>query len=160
MIAGSRACLLTPRLTHPTITSQTTLHLAEVLDQGLPAPAKAGVGSAINNAIRQVGSALGVAVLGSVLSARYASSSTPALKGLPAPAVAAARRSVGAATQVAARLGPSGTPLLVASRSAFVAGMGSALLVGLGFVLAGALVALLFLPAHPTIVPRPQTNPA
>jgi EmrB/QacA subfamily drug resistance transporter len=126
----------------------------------LPA-AKAGVGSAINNTIRQVGSALGVAVLGSVLSARYASSITPVLHGLPAPTAAAARRSVGAATQVAARLGPSGTALLAASRSAFVAGMGTALLVGLGFVLAGALVALLFLPSRPpSVVSQPQPEPA
>jgi hypothetical protein len=121
-------------------------------------PAKAGVGSAINTTIRQVGSALGVAVLGSVLSAQYASSITPALKGLPAPAAAAARRSVGAATQVAARLGPSGTPLLAASRSAFLAGMGNALLVGLVFVLAGVLVALLFLPSHPRVVSEPRTE--
>ncbi len=45
---------------------------------------KAGVGSAVSNTIRQVGGALGVAVLGSVLSAVYRSDIGDALTGLPA----------------------------------------------------------------------------
>jgi EmrB/QacA subfamily drug resistance transporter len=121
-------------------------------------PGKFGVGSAMNDTTRMVGGALGVAVIGSVLNAAYASSIGPALAGLPA-AAAAASNSVGAATQVAAQLGAAGGPLVAAAQAAFIDGLGTAVLVAIGFTLAGALVALLFLPARPapaTAQPQPE----
>ena len=45
---------------------------------------KAGAGSAVNNSVRQVGGALGVAILGSLLNSLYSSRVTPALSGLSA----------------------------------------------------------------------------
>ena len=111
--------------------------------------AKTGVGSAMNDTTRLVGGALGVAVFGTAMSSAYASRIAPALSGLPAPAAAAARDSVGAATLVAGRLGSEGTALLAAARSASAGAMDAAVLVGLAGVLAGALVALLFLPSRP-----------
>jgi EmrB/QacA subfamily drug resistance transporter len=129
-------------------------------------PAKFGVGSAMNDTTRMVGGALGVAVIGSVLNAAYASSIGPALAGLPAAAAAAASNSVGAATQVAAHLGAAGGPLVAAAHAAFIDGLGTAVWVSIGFTLAGALVALLFLPARSapaTAQPQPQavqTGPA
>jgi EmrB/QacA subfamily drug resistance transporter len=45
---------------------------------------KAGAGAAVNNSVRQVGGALGVAILGSVLSAAYQAHLGGALDGLPA----------------------------------------------------------------------------
>ncbi|MGW5673324.1 MFS transporter, partial [Micromonospora sp. NPDC003776] len=68
---------------------------------------KAGVGSAVSNTVRQVAGALGVAVLGSVLSAVYRDEVTPALAGLPTPAHDAARESISGAYAVAERLGPA-----------------------------------------------------
>jgi EmrB/QacA subfamily drug resistance transporter len=108
----------------------------------------------------------GVAVIGSVLNAAYASSVGPALAGLPAAAAAAASNSVGAATQLAAHLGAAGGPLVAAAHAAFLDALGTAVGVSIGFTLAGALVALLFLPAQPaqpTAPPQPkaaQTGPA
>ncbi|HYT81778.1 MAG TPA: hypothetical protein VEQ37_21490 [Actinomycetota bacterium] len=64
------------------------------------------------------------------------------------------------AVQVAARAGRSGRPLLIAARSAFIDGMGTALLVGLAFVIAGALVALLFLPSRPDLEAESKAEPA
>ena len=78
---------------------------------------RAGVGSAVNNTIRQVGGALGVAVLGSVLSSVYRGDMKPTLAGLPAQVPDAARQaaseSVAGAHGAAARLGAAGqgTPL-------------------------------------------------
>ena len=46
--------------------------------------AKAGIGSAMNDVVREVGGTLGVAVLGSVLSTSYASGMDDATAGLPA----------------------------------------------------------------------------
>jgi EmrB/QacA subfamily drug resistance transporter len=111
--------------------------------------AKAGVGSAMNDTTRLVGGALGVAVFGTVMSSAYASRIAPALSGLPAPGAAAARDSVGAATIIAARLGPAGSALAAAARSASASAMGTAVAAGIGVVILGALVALLFLPSRP-----------
>src|SRR5688500_4472787 len=61
-------------------------------------PAKAGVGSAVNDASREIGGALGVAVLGSVMSSIYTGN-------MPSQAPAAARESIGGAMAVAGQVG-------------------------------------------------------
>ena len=111
--------------------------------------AKAGVGSAMNDTTRQVGGALGVAVLGSILASSYGAAIQPALRGAPPPLAQAASDSIGAATTIAARLGPHGQGLLDAARSAFLQGMGDAVQVGAGVAALAALLVLLFLPARP-----------
>ena len=59
-----------------------------------------------------------------------------------------ARDSIGSAVEVAARIGgPEGDALLLAARSGFIAAMHSAVLVGTGVALLGALVAVMVLPA-------------
>jgi Na+/melibiose symporter-like transporter len=109
----------------------------------------AGVGSAVNDATRQVGGALGVAILGSLLSTGYTSSMEGVTANLPAPAASAANDSVGAAVGIAARLGgPEGAALASAARAAFIDGMSTSLLVAAGFALTGAIFAAVFLPAH------------
>jgi EmrB/QacA subfamily drug resistance transporter len=111
--------------------------------------AKAGVGSAMNDTTRQVGGALGVAVLGSVLASSYASSMASAIGHLPASAAAAAGDSIGGAVAVASQIGgPSGDVLLQSARSAFANGMGDALIVAALVAFAGSLVSLFFLPAR------------
>ena len=110
--------------------------------------AKAGVGSAMNDTTRQVGGALGVAVLGSVLSSSYRDAIAPALAGLPGQAAAAAHDSVGAALGVAGRLGAAGGTLAQAARGAFVDAMGDVALVAAAAALLGALVTLMLLPAR------------
>ncbi|MEW6475325.1 MAG: MFS transporter [Actinomycetota bacterium] len=111
--------------------------------------AKAGVGSAMNDTTRMVGGALGVAVIGSVLSSSYATAVRPALGGLPEPAATAAGDSIGAAVHAAATAGPAAANLLATARSAFVAAMGDALLIGAAVAALGAVLALCFLPARP-----------
>ncbi|MCI0688803.1 MAG: MFS transporter [Sporichthyaceae bacterium] len=69
-------------------------------------PQRAGVGSAVNNTVRQVSGALGVAILGSVLSVQYRDEITPHLAGLPDAAREAAGESIGATVGVAAQAGP------------------------------------------------------
>lgn len=111
--------------------------------------AKAGVGSAMNDTTRMVGGALGVAVIGSVLSSSYGEAITPAVSNLPPPAASAASDSVGGALSVAGRIGPQASELVLAARSAFVESMGDAVLVAAGVAMLGAMVALFFLPARP-----------
>ena len=69
-------------------------------------PQRAGVGSAVNNTVRQVSGALGVAILGSVLSVQYRDEITPHLTGLPDAAREAAGESIGATVGAAAQAGP------------------------------------------------------
>ena len=111
--------------------------------------AKAGVGSAMNDTTRQVGGALGVAVLGSVLASTYSAAMTPLVTALPPPAAELALDSVGGAARVAAEIGEAGAALVRSAASAFVDGMGNAALVAAGVALAGAMVAAVFLPARP-----------
>jgi len=108
----------------------------------------ASIGSAMNDTTRMVGGALGVAVLGSVLSHGYRDGVEGALTGLPPEAAAAADSSVGGAVSVADRMGPAGDALRSAADAAFVTGMADAALVAAAVVMAGAVTAALWLPAR------------
>ena len=113
--------------------------------------AKAGVGSAVNDTTRQVGGALGVAILGSLLASTYGSSLGD---GVPA----AARASVGAALDLAAGLGgEQGSALASAARSAYVDGMSVGVLVAAGAALLGSVIALAFLPSRAREEAEPET---
>ncbi|MCC6434943.1 MAG: MFS transporter [Acidimicrobiales bacterium] len=67
-------------------------------------PHKAGVGSAVNDTTRELGGAVGIAVIGSVVTAAYRSKVADALDQLPPEAADQARRNVGRAVQVADQL--------------------------------------------------------
>lgn len=110
--------------------------------------AKAGVGSAMNDTTRQVGGALGVAVLGSVLASSYGSAIEPALRGVPPQVAEAAGDSIGVAATIAGQLGPQGQGLIEAARSAFIKGMGDAVLVGAAVAALATVLVFLFLPAR------------
>jgi EmrB/QacA subfamily drug resistance transporter len=108
-----------------------------------------GVGAAINGTFLQVGGALGVAVIGSLLTTRYTDdiTSTLAPYHVPAAALDAIKGSLGGALEVAGRVGGTlGAELAAAARQAFVSGMDLGLLTGAFVVLGGCLVALLVLP--------------
>ncbi len=110
---------------------------------------RSGSGSALISAMRQVGATIGVAVLGTVLGSVYRSHLD--VPGLPAAAAAAAKSGVVAGIAVAHQLGS--TALLDATRHAFVQGMDTMLWVCSGIALAGAILALLFLPRRADGVP-------
>lgn len=113
--------------------------------------AKAGVGSAMNDTTREVGGALGVAVLGSVFSSAYATEIGPALTQLPANLAEAAGDSVGAATIIAGQIGgPAGQALAAASKIAFVDSLSTTLLIAAAVAAVGAVVTLLLLPSRGT----------
>ncbi len=110
---------------------------------------QAGVGSAVNDTSREVGGALGVAIVGSMLSSLYESNLNSRLPAaVPTQVRDAADQSVGAALQVSAQLGRVGAPLADAARESFVYAMSRASLVTAAVALVGALLAWRFLPAH------------
>ncbi len=111
-------------------------------------PERAGVGSAVNDTVQQVGQALSVAVLGSVLTAAFSA-------GMPDGITGPARRSVGAALSIAAATHDAG--LAQAAREAFVHAMSTTSLVGVVGGLAAAVVAFTVLRPtdHPTVAATP-----
>jgi EmrB/QacA subfamily drug resistance transporter len=118
----------------------TTAPATESILSVLP-PAKAGVGSAVNDATREAGGTLGVAVIGSVYTSLYASGllhSTAAR--LPHAALHLAQSSVGAGYAVAARA-PAAlhAPLLHSVQSAFMSGLHAGCLVAAGVCALGVL---------------------
>jgi EmrB/QacA subfamily drug resistance transporter len=109
--------------------------------------AKAGVGSAVNDTTRQVGGALGVAIVGSVMSSTYGSRVADFFAGTPAAGSGAeeiAKESLGGALAVASRV-PGLSDL---AQSAFVDGMHAGVLVAGGVAFVGAIVAAMWLPAQ------------
>jgi EmrB/QacA subfamily drug resistance transporter len=124
---------------------------------GVVPKAKAGIGSAVNEATRLFGGTLGVAVIGSLYASLYSSRLTSRLPaGLPASVARTAHESVGAALAVAADVAHAGHPAVAtaihnAASAAFFHGYHAGDLVAAGIAAAGAVMALVLLPAHPTI---------
>jgi EmrB/QacA subfamily drug resistance transporter len=112
-------------------------------------PGKAGVGSAVNDTTRELGGALGVAVLGSLAASTYARGVGDLAAGLPGGAVEAARASLGAAIQVGRGVGgPVGSTIVRTAQTAYVEGMSNGLRVGAAVVFVASLLVLRFLPSR------------
>ncbi|MEV5828436.1 MFS transporter [Spirillospora sp. NPDC052242] len=113
---------------------------------------RSGAASAISETAIELGGALGMAVLGSVLTAVYRSElELPA--GTPAPAAAAARDSLAGAVEAAAALpGRAGAEVAATAREAFVTGMHTALLCAAVLATAVALLSLVTLRRVPKVI--------
>ena len=111
---------------------------------------KAGVGSAVNDTTRQVGGALGVAAIGSIVASVYAANVDKAASaaGVTGAAAETARGSLGGALKVATSLGDKAGDFGAAARDGFVSGLSAGLRLGTAVVLLAALVAWRFLPAR------------
>jgi predicted MFS family arabinose efflux permease len=120
----------------------TTAPATESVLSVLP-PQKAGLGSAVNDATREAGGTLGVAVVGSVFATAYLRElGTHVSKSLPASVVIAARSSVGSALVAAHRLGGHrGSALAAAARVSFMTGFHTACVVAAAVCALGALAA-------------------
>jgi EmrB/QacA subfamily drug resistance transporter len=95
-------------------------------------PERQGVASALNDTTRELGSALGVALLGAVLTATYRDAISPELGGFSAQVAGAAREGIGRAFDVAGE--PHGTghaeALIDTARHAFVSGWSTSIWIG------------------------------
>ncbi len=117
--------------------------------------AKAGIGSAVNDATRLFGGTLGVAVIGSVATSLYTSRLVSTLpSGLPGRAVAGAKGSVGGAVIASGALSHLGLEraahgLATTATDAFVYSLSGGCRVAAAISVVGAVVAIAFLPARP-----------
>ena len=99
--------------------------------------AKSGVGSAVNDVTREVGAALGIAALGSIMATRFHSAMSAPTASLPHDVQDVARQSVGQALAVAQQIGgDAGAELASSARHAFTEG------ISLAFVAAALIMAL------------------
>jgi len=102
---------------------------------------KAGVGWAVNDTSRELGGALGIAILGSIANTAYRSGIDLGRVPLPAGARAAAEGSIGAADTIAARI-PGGDVLAAQAASAFTDAFKLVALISVGITLAAAALIL------------------
>jgi Na+/melibiose symporter-like transporter len=127
--------------------------------------AKAGVGSAMNDTTRQMGGALGVAVLGSVFATIYRPGMADDLAGagLTGEQLTRAQDSIGGALQVASELPDraAAANVVATAKQQFVDGMHLAIIVAIAVVLLASIIVFLFLPAraHDHVPQRAATEP-
>jgi EmrB/QacA subfamily drug resistance transporter len=112
-------------------------------------PRRAGAGSAMNDATRELGAAFGIAVMGSIATSQYSSAVDGLTRSLPAAAQEAARSSISGALKVAGQLpGAAGQALKSGAESAFVDGLHFATMAGALLALGAAFMVWRFLPRH------------
>ena len=119
---------------------------------GVVPKAKAGIGSAVNDATRELGGTLGVAVIGSVALSLYRDALDKAQ--IPQAAAGPAHESIGGALEAARQIAQSGhidaaMKLTSIAKDGYLDGMAAGCLVAAAVTLTGALLTLAFLPAHP-----------
>ena len=109
---------------------------------------KQGVASAVNDVSRELGGALGVAVLGSLLTGRYTAGMADAVAGLPAQVRDVAEGSLGGVHGLIAQgVLPPDTPVLEAAKESFVSGLTLAATVGAVVVVLAAVAVRRYLPS-------------
>jgi hypothetical protein len=117
---------------------------------------KAGAGAAVNNSVRQIGGALGVAILGSVLAATYSAHLGSTAEALPAGARAEARTSIVATLEAVRQVQNGGddgaartaAAIVEPAREAFVSAMHVTAVFTSVATLVAAGVVLLWLPGR------------
>nr|WP_313313626.1 MFS transporter [Dietzia maris] len=124
-----------------------------------------GVAAAVNDAMREIGAAIGIAIGGSILAGRYAADITGLLPSVPEAGRAAVEGSFAGAVEFGAAAGPAARPVVDAAAEVFTAGLSDALF-ALGLVAAGAALLLLFIaPGRGYVAagdadPEPGADPA
>ena len=122
--------------------------------------ASTGIASAMNDVTRLVAGAFGVAVIGSIINTVYSGRMDKAVSGLTPEIAAAARDSVGAASQIASTLPVEVMGNLAnSSRLAFTEALGMAVLVAAGIAVTGSVLIARFMPAyHIAIAERTKSS--
>jgi EmrB/QacA subfamily drug resistance transporter len=120
---------------------------------------KHGVAAAVNDASREIGAAIGIAIAGSVLAASYSQHIRPALHYLPAVAREPVAKSLAAALEVAHRAGPRGKPLADFAKIAFLHGIDRAAIVLAVISFLGAVVVGCWTPARAASAAAKRVTP-
>lgn len=128
----------------------------EAIISNVPA-GKQGVAASVNHTTREVGTTLGVALFGGLLSGVYSDRVHTITQALPAPARDAARESVAAALQIAEQAGPNGAAIAASARDAYAQAMQQTSLIMVALMLASAAACAAWAPAG-TTTPRSSSR--
>ena len=109
---------------------------------------RSGMGSAMNDTTRQIGGALGVAVLGAILSATYENKMLEVARNFPEQVREGLQSSLAVALRVAEHLGPMTTEIVHSAKEAFMSGMLDSAMAAACIIFAAAVVAFVGLPKH------------
>lgn len=109
---------------------------------------RSGMGSAMNDTTRELGGALGVAVLGAILSATYESKISDIAAQFTGEIKTAIESSLAVALRISENLGAAGQAVRDASMDAFMGGMTHAAAVAAGIIFTAAVIAFVGLPRH------------
>ncbi|MFD9192582.1 MFS transporter [Streptomyces phaeochromogenes] len=131
----------------------------EAITSALPRE-RQGVASALNDVTREFGTALGVALLGALLSAGYRNAIDSRLAGVPEGPADTAREGVANALDAAHQAGPQAQALVRAARESFVDGWQNAMWAGVAVMAALFVYVLVRGPQQPTGTPANRPEPA
>lgn len=109
---------------------------------------RSGMGSAMNDTTRELGGALGVAILGAIISAVYESKMAETTSHFPEQIQAGLESSLAVAINVAEHLGPAADTVVNAAKDAFMGGISQAAITAAAIIFAAAVTAFLGLPKH------------
>lgn len=109
---------------------------------------RSGMGSAMNDTTRELGGALGVAVLGAILSATYENQIRDTASQFAGPIKEGLESSLAVALRVTDQLGEAGKDIAGKAMDAFMGGISSAALIAAVIIFASAVIAFVGLPRH------------
>ena len=109
---------------------------------------RSGMGSAMNDTTRELGGALGVAVLGAVLSSVYEKNIAETASAFSGAVKDGLESSLAVALQVAGQLGPLTDTVTIAAKDAWMDGLSTASLVAAGIIFTCSIIAFVGLPKH------------
>jgi Na+/melibiose symporter-like transporter len=115
---------------------------------------KHGVAAAVNDASREIGAAIGVAIAGSVLAAGYTNRIQPVLPAVPPPAREAFADSLAAALPISEQSSPSAAHLADIAKEAFAHGNSQAALALSAITAINAVILAIWAPGRPPTTPR------
>lgn len=125
----------------------------EVITSSLP-PNRQGLASALNDVTRELGTALGVALLGALVTSGYSAAIDTKLNNIPSEIAAKARQGMAHAIEVAPNAGSRSSVLIQAARESFVAGWQEAMWAGVGVMMALFLFIVMRGPGIKTLTER------
>lgn len=137
-ILGSMAIMMTGMAL--TMTPATTMMMSAVPTN------RAGMGSAMNDTTRELGGSLGIAVLGSLMSAAYTRNVLENLSSFPDQIKSIAETSLAGALYAADQVGPLGETLISAAKTAWMDGLAESMYIAAGIVAVAAIAAAIWLP--------------
>lgn len=131
----------------------------EAITSSLPREQQ-GVASALNDLTRELGAALGIALLGALLTAGYRTAVEPQLVGVPAAVADDARDGIANAVAASADAGPLAAQVVRAAQESFVTGWQQSMWIGAAVMAAMFVVVLLRGPQRGPTLSAPTPEPS